>query len=278
MRVDGQNAGNFITDRPSAKVHGAPGGGSSLGYLFGGGIKERLVEGVNTHDILIIVGESGSGKTTQLPQFLFSAGFCQDGKVIGITQPRRVAAVTVAKRVAEECGVELGRKVGYSIRFDEKTSSSTRIKYMTDGLLLREALLDPYLSRYSVIIVDEAHERSVHIDVLLGLLKSVQNVRSNFMKDLDNMDDKKSNNRAMKGIGTGTQCTSFLKQCHGRKFPPLKLIIMSASLDARVFSEYFGGARAIHIEGANIKLMYCILFILSQIILMRPWLLYSRLL
>ncbi|KAF2294958.1 hypothetical protein GH714_029746 [Hevea brasiliensis] len=212
-------------------------------------VKERLVEEVKTHDILIIVGETGSGKTTQLPQFLFSAGFCHDGKVIGITQPRRVAAVTVAKRVAEECGVELGQKVGYSIRFDDKTSSSTRIKYMTDGLLLREALLDPYLSRYSVIIVDEAHERSVHTDVLLGLLKSVQNVRSNFMKDHDNMDDKKSNNRAMKGTGTGTQCTSFLRQCHGRKFPPLKLIIMSASLDARVFSEYFGGARAIHIEG-----------------------------
>lgn len=115
---------------------------------------------------MIIVGETGSGKTTrkffnfavllfvdvglnllsiefisflfvELPQFLFNAGFCPDGKVIGITQPRRVAAVTVAKRVAEECGVELGQKVGYSIRFDDNTSSSTRIKYMTDGLLLR---------------------------------------------------------------------------------------------------------------------------------------------
>ncbi|XP_021670883.2 pre-mRNA-splicing factor ATP-dependent RNA helicase DEAH10 isoform X3 [Hevea brasiliensis] len=212
-------------------------------------VKELLVEEVKTHDILIIVGETGSGKTTQLPQFLFNAGFCCDGKVIGITQPRRVAAVSVAKRVAEECEVELGQKVGYSIRFDDKTSSFTRIKYMTDGLLLREALLDPYLSRYSVIIVDEAHERTVHTDVLLGLLKNVHNVRSNFIKDHDNMDDKKSNNRTMKGKGTGTQCTSFLKHCHGRKFPPLKLIIMSASLDARVFSDYFGCARAIHIEG-----------------------------
>ncbi|CAI0390742.1 unnamed protein product, partial [Linum tenue] len=170
-------------------------------------VKERLIEEVKKHDVLIIVGETGSGKTTQIPQFLFSAGFCREGKSVGITQPRRVAAVTVAKRVAEECGVELGQKVGYSIRFDDRTSGVTRIKYMTDGLLLREALLDPYLSRYSVVIVDEAHERTVHTDVLLGLLKNVQ------------------------------------------KFPPLKLIIMSASLDARVFSEYFGGARAVHIQG-----------------------------
>ncbi|CAI0390747.1 unnamed protein product [Linum tenue] len=171
-------------------------------------VKERLIEEVKKHDVLIIVGETGSGKTTQIPQFLFSAGFCREGKSVGITQPRRVAAVTVAKRVAEECGVELGQKVGYSIRFDDRTSGVTRIKYMTDGLLLREALLDPYLSRYSVVIVDEAHERTVHTDVLLGLLKNVQ-----------------------------------------KKFPPLKLIIMSASLDARVFSEYFGGARAVHIQG-----------------------------
>ncbi|CAL5334857.1 unnamed protein product [Camellia sinensis] len=113
----------------------------------------------------------------KLPQFLFNAGFCRDEKIIGITQPRRIAAVSVAKWVAEECGVELGQKVGYSVRFDDMTSSSTRIKYMTDGFLLREALLDPYLSRYAVIIVDEAHERTVHTDVLLGLLKSAQNVR-----------------------------------------------------------------------------------------------------
>ncbi|KAG8661634.1 hypothetical protein MANES_01G027000v8 [Manihot esculenta] len=223
-------------------------------------VKERLIEEVKTHDILIIVGETGSGKTTQLPQFLFNAGFCRDGKAIGITQPRRVAAVTVAKRVAEECGVELGQKVGYSIRFDDKTSSSTRIKYMTDGLLLREALLDPYLSRYSVIIVDEAHERTVHTDVLLGLLKNVQNVRSNSMKDHVNTDDKKSKNRTVQEKGTGAQCTSFLKQGHGRKFPPLKLIIMSASLDARVFSEYFGGARAVHIEGRqhHVDILYAL--------------------
>ncbi|KDO70342.1 hypothetical protein CISIN_1g0087351mg, partial [Citrus sinensis] len=90
-------------------------------------VEKRLVEEVRKNDILIIVGETGSGKTTQLPQFLFHAGFCRDGKLIGVTQPRRVAAVTVAKRVAEESGVELGQRVGYSIRFDDRTSTSTRI-------------------------------------------------------------------------------------------------------------------------------------------------------
>ncbi|XP_072065176.1 pre-mRNA-splicing factor ATP-dependent RNA helicase DEAH10-like [Arachis hypogaea] len=103
--------------------------------------------------------------------------------MFGIIQPRRIAAITVAKRVAEECGIELGQKVGYSVRFDDTTSSSTRIKYMRDGLLLREALLDPYLSKYSVIIVDEAHERTVHTDVLLALLKNVQSARSRSIAD-----------------------------------------------------------------------------------------------
>ncbi|RYR25259.1 hypothetical protein Ahy_B02g058935 [Arachis hypogaea] len=161
-------------------------------------VEKRLIEKVQKNDISIIVGETGSGKTTQIPQFLFGAGFCHDGKVIGITHPRCVAAITVVKRVAEECGVELGQKVGYYVRFDDTTSSSTRIKYMTDGLLLRytcnmdvwisfsvfqEALLDPYLSKYSVIIVDEAHERTVHTDVLLSLLKNVQSTRSRSVAD-----------------------------------------------------------------------------------------------
>lgn len=209
-------------------------------------VDKRLVEEVQKHDTLIIVGETGSGKTTQLPQFLYNAGFCGDGKLIGITQPRRVAAVTVAKRVAEECGVNLGEKVGYSIRFEDMTSSSTRIKYMTDGLLLREALLDPHLSRYSVIIVDEAHERTVHTDVLLGLLKSVQDARSKSLNNLQNTKNKKSNND-IQLKENGAQGLNFLKQYQGRT--PLKLIIMSASLDARIFSEYFGGARAVHIQG-----------------------------
>ncbi|XP_030956885.1 pre-mRNA-splicing factor ATP-dependent RNA helicase DEAH10 isoform X3 [Quercus lobata] len=186
---------------------------------------------------------------SELPQFLFNAGFCRDGRTIGITQPRRVAAVTVAKRVAEECDVQLGQRVGYSIRFDDTTSGSTRIKYMTDGLLLREALLDPYLSKYSVIIVDEAHERTVHTDVLLGLLKNVQKARSKTSNDRLNIENKRTNDRTLLDKDNEDQAISFLKQCQGSKFPPLKLVIMSASLDARGFSEYFGGAKAVHIQG-----------------------------
>ncbi|XP_016435475.1 pre-mRNA-splicing factor ATP-dependent RNA helicase DEAH10 isoform X4 [Nicotiana tabacum] len=185
-------------------------------------VERRLVEEVRNNDTLIIVGETGSGKTTQIPQYLFKGGFCRDGGIIGITQPRRVAAITVAKRVSEECGVPLGQKVGYAIRFEDVTSGLTKIKYMTDGLLLREALLDPYLSKYSVIIVDEAHERTIHTDVLLGLLKNVQKARSKGINEVPGQ---------------------------AKKYNPLKLIIMSASLDARVFSEYFGGARAVHVQG-----------------------------
>ncbi|XP_052193353.1 pre-mRNA-splicing factor ATP-dependent RNA helicase DEAH10 [Diospyros lotus] len=213
-------------------------------------VEKHLVEEVKSNDVLIIVGETGSGKTTQLPQFLFNAGFCHDGKIIGITQPRRVAAVSVAKWVADECGVKLSTKVGYSIRFDDMTSSSTRIKYMTDGLLLREALLDQYLSRYSVIIVDEAHERTVHSDVLLGLLKRVQKVRSVPINEcLNNVDRTNPSNGMLMEKKNGAPSTSLGRQYQRIKLSPLKLIIMSASLDARVFSEYFGGARAVHVQG-----------------------------
>ncbi|PIN16752.1 DEAH-box RNA helicase [Handroanthus impetiginosus] len=212
-------------------------------------VEKRLLEEVSNNDVLIIVGETGSGKTTQLPQYLFNGGFCRNGGIIGITQPRRVAAVTVAKRVAEECGVPLGQKVGYAVRFDDVTSSSTRIKYMTDGLLLREALLDPYLTKYSVIIVDEAHERTVHTDVLLGLLKTVQKTRSQGASDMLNNDHSKAENSMLLAKENDGQCTNVEKHRRGKKLSPLKLIIMSASLDAKIFSEYFGGARAVHVQG-----------------------------
>ncbi|PKI52734.1 hypothetical protein CRG98_026885 [Punica granatum] len=215
-------------------------------------VERRLVEEVKNNDTLIVVGETGSGKTTQLPQFLFDAGFCRDGKTIGITQPRRVAAVTVAGRVAEECGVELGQKVGYSIRFDDMTTGSTRIKYMTDGLLLREALLDPYLSRYSVLIIDEAHERTVPTDVLLGLLKDVQKTR---LRSINGRESKNKNPNSNNEEGAQS---SIFKPFQGRKLPPLKLIIMSASLDARIFSEYLGGAKAVHVQGRQypVEILY----------------------
>ncbi|KAI1269484.1 P-loop containing nucleoside triphosphate hydrolase protein [Xylariaceae sp. FL1019] len=138
---------------------------------------DNLLYIIEAYPVVIVVGQTGSGKTTQIPQFLEHAGWCSDGKIIAITQPRRVAATTVAIRVAEEYGCELGKEVGYSIRFEDTTSAATRIKFMTDGLLIREALVDPLLSRYSVIMVDEAHERSISTDILLGLLKKIRKRR-----------------------------------------------------------------------------------------------------
>ncbi|KAG9243961.1 P-loop containing nucleoside triphosphate hydrolase protein [Calycina marina] len=144
--------------------------------------RESLLYLVETYPVLIVVGQTGSGKSTQIPQYLEQAGWCSDGKVIAVTQPRRVAATTVATRVADEMVCKIGEKVGYSIRFEDVTSASTRIKFLTDGLLLREALVDPLLSRYSVIMVDEAHERSLSTDILLGVLKKILNRRANDLR------------------------------------------------------------------------------------------------
>ena len=132
--------------------------------------RKQLLDAVENNQLLIVVGDTGSGKTTQVTQFLAEAGYANHG-MIGCTQPRRVAAMSVAKRVAEEVGCRLGAEVGYTIRFEDCTSPDTRIKYMTDGMLQREILLDPDMKKYSVIMLDEAHERTIATDVLFGLLK-----------------------------------------------------------------------------------------------------------
>lgn len=159
--------------------------------------------------ILVFVGETGSGKTTQIPQFVLFDDLPQtQRKMVACTQPRRVAAMSVAQRVAEEMDVKLGEEVGYSIRFEDMTSPKTILKYMTDGMLLREAMNDHNLSRYSTIILDEAHERTMATDVLMGLLKEVV----------------------------------------GRR-PDLKIIIMSATLDAQKFQRYFLDAPLLAVPG-----------------------------
>lgn len=132
--------------------------------------REELLAAIADHQVLVIVGETGSGKTTQIPQYLHEAGYTKRGKV-GCTQPRRVAAMSVAARVADEMACKLGNEVGYSIRFEDCTSDKTVIKYMTDGMLLREFLGEPDLASYSVMIIDEAHERTLHTDILFGLVK-----------------------------------------------------------------------------------------------------------
>ncbi|CCL98141.1 uncharacterized protein FIBRA_00135 [Fibroporia radiculosa] len=133
-------------------------------------LRDPLLQAISEHQVLIVVGDTGSGKTTQMTQYLAEAGFADKGK-IGCTQPRRVAAMSVAKRVAEEVGCRLGQEVGYTIRFEDCTGPETRIKYMTDGMLQRECLIDPDVSAYSVVMLDEAHERTISTDVLFGLLK-----------------------------------------------------------------------------------------------------------
>ncbi|PRQ46765.1 putative RNA helicase [Rosa chinensis] len=140
-------------------------------------MRQEFLKDVKEHQIVIIVGQTGSGKTTQIPQFLHEAGYTKGGKKIGCTQPRRVAAMSVAARVSQEMGVKLGHEVGYSIRFEDCTSEKTVVKYMTDGMLLREFLVEPDLASYSVLMVDEAHERTLSTDILFGLVKDIARFR-----------------------------------------------------------------------------------------------------
>ena len=131
--------------------------------------REEIVATIRQHQVVILAGETGSGKTTQLPKMCLEALGDFQG-TIGCTQPRRVAAMSVSKRVAEELGMPWGREVGCKMRFSDDTSRETRVKFMTDGILLAEIQSDPMLRAYSVLILDEAHERSLNIDFLLGYL------------------------------------------------------------------------------------------------------------
>lgn len=162
---------------------------------------------LQARDVLILVGETGSGKSTQVPQYILGESWC--GGRIAITQPRRVAATTLARRVAEEVGTPLGNsspasKVGYSVRFDNSTSPSTKIKFLTEGMLLQEMLRDPNLNEYSAVVVDEVHERGVNVDLILGFIRNI--------------------------------VTGDLK---GRKGKPLKTVIMSATADTEALFSFF---------------------------------------
>ena len=142
--------------------------------------RNDLVAAIRKYQVLIVVGETGCGKTTQLPQYLHEEGFTRGGRKIACTQPRRVAAMSIAKRVSDEMGTRLGREVGYQVRFEDCTSDKTVIEYMTDGMLLRAFLNAPDLAEYGVVIIDEAHERTLHTDLLFALAKDV----ARFRKDL----------------------------------------------------------------------------------------------
>ncbi|EGO23683.1 hypothetical protein SERLADRAFT_450011 [Serpula lacrymans var. lacrymans S7.9] len=184
--------------------------------------KDAIVREIRENDVTILLGETGSGKTTQVPQYLLESGIAGQG-VIAITQPRRVAATSLAARVAAEQNVSLGGLVGYSVRFDESFGTETRIKYVTDGMLVRELLSDPLLSRYSVIVVDEAHERTIRTDFLITNLKTIQAHR----------------NAAIDQKGKAL----------ASKLNPLKIVIMSATLDAEKFSRFYNNARILYVKG-----------------------------
>lgn len=171
------------------------------------GAKKNFLKLFKKNDVLIIVGDTGSGKTTQISQFVLESKFAET-KSIAVTQPRRVAAMSVATRVSEEMDVELGTYVGYTIRFEDKSSSKTVIKYLTDGMLLRESMNDPMLKRYNTIILDEAHERTLATDILFGVIKNILEKRRD-----------------------------------------LKLIVMSATLDAEKFQNFFNGSKILNIPG-----------------------------
>jgi len=136
------------------------------------GQRERIRQALDNHPVVIVCGDTGSGKTTQLPKIALAAGRGRAGR-IGCTQPRRLAAVSMARRVAEELNCDLGRAVGYQVRFDDRTNNETVIKFMTDGILLAETLGDRRLLHYDTLIIDEAHERSLNIDFILGYLKNL---------------------------------------------------------------------------------------------------------
>ncbi|KAJ4989026.1 ATP-dependent RNA helicase DHR1 [Stagonosporopsis vannaccii] len=171
--------------------------------------EQKIMEAIHNNDVVVVWGATGSGKTTQVPQFLFEAGYgAPDGPtpgMIGVTQPRRVAAVSMSKRVSDELG-DHGEKVAHQIRFDTTTNAKTAVKFMTDGVLLREITQDFILSKYSAIVIDEAHERSVNTDILIGMLSRIVDLRAQMTKE-------------------------------DLKVKPLKLVIMSATLRISDFTE-----------------------------------------
>src|SRR5687768_15294693 len=132
--------------------------------------RDDIAAAIRDHQVVIVAGETGSGKTTQLPKICLELGRGRNG-LIGHTQPRRIAARSVAERIAGELGTELGDLVGYQVRFTDRTSKSSRVKLMTDGILLAELQRDRKLLKYDTLIIDEAHERSLNIDFILGYLK-----------------------------------------------------------------------------------------------------------
>ncbi|XP_010252060.1 PREDICTED: ATP-dependent RNA helicase DEAH13 [Nelumbo nucifera] len=185
-------------------------------------MEQEIMEAINEHSAVIICGETGCGKTTQIPQFLYEAGFGSNKSqarngVIGVTQPRRIAVLATAKRVAFELGLHLGKEVGFQVRHDKRIGDSCSIKFMTDGILLREVQSDFLLRRYSVIILDEAHERSLNTDILIGMLSRILRVRQKLYEE--------QQEKILSGVRISPE--NMVSQ--------LKLVLMSATLRVEDF-------------------------------------------
>ena len=236
-----------------------------------------------------ISSQQGSGKSTQIPSYIHESGLLTKsskasqqqsqsisskssstkkqryGKSICITQPRRVAAITLAKRVASEVNCTPGTIVGHRVRFDDSTDlrglNTTKIIYVTDGMLLREAISDPLLCRYGLVVLDEAHERSLQTDVLFGVVKRAMAARKRMIEDDDangEVDQKLKGNKKIDSDQEETKITfekddEILNQMKERAIslglPPLRVCVMSATLDVQLFQRFFSGSATIKIPG-----------------------------
>ncbi|GAA5968713.1 hypothetical protein JCM3765_003420 [Sporobolomyces pararoseus] len=208
--------------------------------------KEEILKRIRDNDTVVVLGETGSGKTTQIPQFLMRSSVPCEAPRIVCTQPRRVAATSLASRVSTEVGCQLGSLVGYTVRFDDRSTSKTRLKYSTDGALLAEMLGDKDLENYDVVVLDEAHERSLRTDMLMGFLKDIQQRRKEKVKLF--------NQGKGKGKGKGKEDhSSSVNGVVEREPTELKIVVMSATIDAKRFSEFFDGAPVLYVEGRQHK-------------------------
>ena len=174
--------------------------------------KQRILDALEGHQVIVVESPTGSGKTTQLPVILHEAGYADSG-VIGVTQPRRIAAVSVCRFIAKQMGSKVGGTVGYKMRFEDITGPETRLKIVTDGTLLQEMKGDRWLTKYSVLMIDEAHERTLNIDFILGLVKDILPHR-----------------------------------------PELKIIISSATLNPKAFSDYFDGCPIVNVDSSGFEI------------------------
>ena len=226
--------------------------------------RSEICDLVHDNEAVLVMAETGSGKSTQIPQYIYESGFIKHhrknisqrnrrlrlAQTICVTQPRRVAAITVAKRVAEEMGCEPGTLVGHRVRFDDTTDfqgkNTTRVLYLTDGMLLREATTDPLFTRYQCIVLDESHERSLQTDILFGVVKRAMKARgsdksydgnNSTAKDKDELIQIRMRQRALE-----------------LELPPLHIVIMSATLEVETFENFFPQAKSIKIKPRSISL------------------------